>query len=140
MALKVLRWIAVLPVSILGAALVTFPIHWLIGLMYYGDKPFLGLLSADILERLLMAFTTPFFMILTGAWTAPMRRVETGVALSIIIALILGGMYVFTFVGNSQYMSGWDSLHYGATPALNLVGIATALYTVRHNWGTTKIS
>jgi hypothetical protein len=133
--MKILRWIAVLPAGIFSALLVMFPIHWLIGLMYYGEKPFLGLLSADTLERLIIAFTTPFFAILAGAWTAPERRVETGVVLAIITALILGGTYVYTFIGGSQY-SGWASLHFGATPLLNLVAIATALYTVRRNWGS----
>lgn len=134
--MKIVRWIAVLPAGIIAAAIVTFPLHWLITLMYYGEKPYWGLLTAETLERLAMAFTTPFIIIYVGAWTAPTRRFETGIALAIATALILAGMYVLAFT--AAVFSGWDSLHYGATPVLNLAAIATALYIVRRNWGSVK--
>lgn len=132
MAMKIIRWIAVVPAGIIAAAIVTFPLHLLIILMFSGEKPYWGLLTAETLERLAMAFTTPFVIIYVGAWTAPTRRFETGIALAVAIALILGGIYVFAFTGDTAF-SGWYSLHYGATPVLNLVAIATALFIVRRN-------
>ncbi len=135
--MKTMRWIAVFPAGIAAAMLVTFPIHWLIVMTAaFGDSPFFGLLSAETaetFERLTIAFTTPFFIIYVGVLTAPTHKSETGVALAITTALIMGGVYVLAFSGGPRF-SGWSSLYFGATPALNLVGIATALYKIRHRY------
>jgi len=135
--MKITRWIAVFPAGIAAAVLVMFPIHWLIFMTAaFGDSPFFGLLSAETaetFERLAIAFTTPFFIIYVGVLTAPTHKRETGVALAITIALILGGVYVLAFTGGPQFR-GWGSLYFGATPVLNLVGIATALYKIRHRY------
>jgi hypothetical protein len=133
--MKIVRWIVVFPAGIAAAVLVMFPIHWLIVMIAaFGDTPFLGLLSARTVEHLASAFTAPFFIIYVGVLTAPTHKSETGVALAITTALILGGIYVLAFTGGPQF-SGWSSLYFGATPVLNLVGMATALYKVRRRWG-----
>ena len=134
--MDIVRWIAVVPAGIFAAVLVTFPIHWLIVLISapFGDNLFLGLISAEAAERLAIAFTTPFFIIYVGAWTAPTYQVETSVALAILIALILGGIYVLAFTGGARF-GGWSSLYFGATPLLNLAAIATAIYITRRRWG-----
>jgi hypothetical protein len=95
----------------------------------FGDNPLFSLLSERTIENLANAFTTPFFIICVGALTAPAYKTQTAVALAVIVALVLGGFYVFSFTGGSMF-GGWDSLYYGATPVLNLAGIATALYTI----------
>ena len=133
--MKIVRWIAVVPAGLAAAVLVTFPIHWLIVITAaFGDSSFWGLLSAETVERLAMAFTTPFFVIYVGTWTAPTHRGETSIVLAIITALILGGVYVLAFTGGPRF-SGWSSLYFGAMPILNLTGMATALYIVRRRWG-----
>lgn len=132
--MKTMRWIAVFPAGLASAMLVTFPIHWLIVIIAsFGDTPFFGLLSAETLERLAIALTTPFFIIYVGVLTAPSRKNETGVALAVAIAIIMGGLYVLAFTGGHQFR-GWGSLYFGATPVLNLVGIATALYQTRRRY------
>lgn len=132
--MKILRWIAVFPAGVAAAVLVMFPIHWLVMIAFsFGEAPLFGLLSAKTVEQLAIAFSTPFFIICVGAWTAPAHRSETSVALAIATALILGGGYVLAFTGGPRF-SGWSSLYFGATPALNLAGIATALYRVRHRY------
>ena len=129
-----MRWIAVFPTGLAAAVLVLFPIHWLIVMIAtFGDTPFFGLLSARTMEHLASAFTTPFFIIYVGVLMAPMHKSETGVTLAITTALILGGVYVLAFTGGPQF-SGWGSLYFGATPVLNLVGIATALLKIRHRY------
>lgn len=125
------RWIAVVPAAIIAAVLMSLPIHWLAVIC---DSLSWGLLSAEAVENLSMAFAMPFFMIYAGAWTAPKLRGETSVALAIIVALILGGVYVLAFTGGSLFR-GWSSLYFGAMPVLNLAGMATALYKVRRRWG-----
>jgi len=132
--MKIVRWIAVFPAGIAAAVLVMFPIHWLIVMIAaFGDTPLFGLLSARTVEHLVIAFTTPFFIIYVGALTAPMHKNETGVALAITTALMMGCAYVLAFTGGPQF-SGWSSLYFGATPVLNLAGIATALYTIRRRY------
>lgn len=133
--MKTMRWIAVFPAGLVAAVLVTFPIHWLIVMIAaFGETPFLGLLSsAETAEHLAIAFTTPFFIIYAGTLTAPTHKSETGIALAITTALILGGIYVLAFTGGPQF-SGWSSLYFGATPVLNLAGITTALYQIRRRY------
>ena len=136
LTMKILRWIAVIPAGLIAAVLVMFPIHWLIMIIAkFGDNLFFTLLSSETLERLVIAFTTPFFVIYVGTWTAPTHRGEAGLALAIATALILGGVYVLAFTGGPMFR-GWSSLYFGATPVLNLVGIAIALYNVRRRWGS----
>jgi hypothetical protein len=132
--MKTVRWIAVLPAGLAAALLVMFPIHWLIVIIAdFGDNPLFSLLSERAVENLANAFTTPFFIIYIGALIAPAYKNQTAVALAIITALISGGLYVLAFTGGPMF-SGWSSLYYGATPVLNLAGIATALYTIWHRY------
>ena len=127
------RWIAVIPAGVVAAMLVTFPIHWSLSLVEgYGTFVFAWLGSENI-ETLIIAFSSPYVFIRAGAYTSPGFHPEAGVALSIIVALALGGIYVLAFTSSS--LGGWYSLYYGATPVLNLVGIAAALYAVRDSNG-----
>jgi membrane-bound acyltransferase YfiQ involved in biofilm formation len=136
---RIFRWIAFIPAGILAAVIATFPIHWLVMLIASNEENLLNLLSSRTLETLIIAFTTPFLIIFVGSWTAPAHRFVAAITLSIIIALILGGVYVFAFSGN-PILNGWNSLYYGATPVLNLLGIASALYTVNRKWQASQIS
>ncbi len=142
--MNVLRWIAVLPTGIVGAFLVTFPVHWLVMLVGSSEEDvfggiLVGLLSRRTLETLATAFTTPFFIIYAGSWMAPGRRVDASVALAVFTALALGGVYVLAFSGGPSFM-GWSSLYYGATPVLNLAGVALGLYTVRRRWDSRRVN
>jgi len=114
-----------------------FPIHWLLLLwVNVGDAPLFGLITNETIEhieRLIIAFTSPFVIIYVGALIAPTHHKETGIALAIFTALILGGVYVFAFTDN-PYLRNWNSLYFGATPVLNLAGIATALYRMRSRY------
>jgi hypothetical protein len=137
--MKILRWIAVVPVGLIVAVLILFPIHWILLIWAnVGDAPLFGLITngpIEHIERLIIAFTTPFVIIYVGALTAPTHHKETGVALAIFIALALGGVYVFAFT-DTPYLKGWNSIYYGATPILNLVGIAIPLYKLRNKYQT----
>ena len=152
-----LRWIAVLPGGVVAALLVTFPLHWAILLIYaIGGSPdasitqvdefgeergcaLMGLtcfVSAETLERLGMSFIVPYLIIFAGAWVAPSQRMIAGIAMAILVALGLGSVYTFSFSAPQFGYSGWESLHYGATPALNLLAVGLALFTVWQKWGT----
>ena len=84
-----------------------------------------------------MSFTTPFFIILAGAWTAPGRHFVVGVTMAILVALALGGVYTLAFTGDPRFgLRGWESLHYGVTPVLNLLGLSISLFVVWGRWKT----
>ncbi len=135
--MKVLRWIAVIPVGITIAVLIMFPIHWILLIwVNVGDAPLFGLITNETIEhieRLIIAFTIPFVIIYVGALIAPTHHMETGITLAIITALALGTVYTFAVTGNA-YLIGWKSFYFGATPVLNLTGIAIPLYKLRSRY------
>jgi hypothetical protein len=137
--MKAFRWIAVIPAGIVVALLIQFPIHWTIMLASSSEESLITGWSTRTVEELVVAFATPLCVIYFGSWVAPKRRIETSIALAIIIAIILGGVYVLAFTGGPQF-SGWGSLHYGFTPLLNLAGIAVALFLVKYRWDTSTIN
>mgnify|MGYP001401108795 CR=1 FL=1 len=74
-----MRWVAVFPAGLTAAVLVMFPIHWAIIMTSFGETPFfLSLLSARTVESLMIAFTTPFFVIYVGVLTAPTQDRDRG--------------------------------------------------------------
>ena len=134
-AKKVGRWVAVLPGAVLAALIVMFPIHWVILLTYgIGGNIIVGFLGVDTAERLVVAFVTPFVIVRVGARISPSRRMETAIGLAVATALLLGAGYMFVFT--SPTFAGWYSLHYGATPVLNLAGLAVGLYQAKDEYVT----
>ena len=151
-----LRWVSVLPAGLVAIVGVTIPLHLAILLLYhFGGSPdgfvtettdaeevrgcaLLGLtcfISAETMERLGMAFTSPFFFIFAGALAAPGRRMIVGIILAIAFALGLGSMYTLAFTADPQYgLRGWGTLHWGATPILDLLGLGGALVMVWQKW------
>src|SRR5436309_2091886 len=85
----VVRWVLVLPAALLSAALVAFPVHWVVMLIQlFGTandesfisvdgKTWLAAIPPEVLERFGYAFFTPFIMVYCGAWVAPKFKFET---------------------------------------------------------------
>ena len=122
----VLRWIAVLPGGILATILITFPIHW--ALVLFGVPLIGGFVSLETAERLIISFTTPYVFITVGRQIAPYYKVETSVALSLLIAVWLGASYVWIVDNSDSYLK---ATNYGITPILNVVAVIAAL---RKSW------
>ena len=132
-----LRWLAVLPGAVISAFLVAFPIHWIIMFIGYRHteinedgtvtyENFLAAIPPDVLEYFAYAFSTPFVMIIAGAYIAPSLKFTTAKILSGILFLIFA--YI-TFISTADLV--FTGLHFAATVALNLCGIVAALIIVQ---------
>lgn len=131
------RWFAVVPGGLLAALAIMFPVHWFLLLTWAMGPAFLvELLGVENAERLVVAFTTPFVFVRAGAAIAPFRKMETAVGLAVIAAIGFGAVYTLSFV--SLTFAGWYTLYYGATPALNLAGLAAGLYGARNSYAAMR--
>ena len=135
-----LRWIAVLPRSLFGALLASFPIHWSVMLIdYFGteiDKDgtinytgFLAALPAEVLELFMLAFTAPLIVLTVGAYIAPKYKFIAGICLAILYAISWG--VISTFIANDisggLYTAGrW--LRLAVTVFLQIGGVAGGLF------------
>lgn len=131
------RWLAVLPGAVVSAAIVVFPIHWIImfiqytGTEVYADgtityNNFIAAIPPDVLEYFAYAFSTPFVIIVVGAYIAPSLKFTTAKILSGILFLIFAYL---AFISDADFV--FTGLHFAATVALNLSGIFVALFVVK---------
>lgn len=130
-----LRWLAVLPVAILGGMLACFPLHWLIMLacrndpdstLMVGDVSFLYY-HRDSIERFLLPLAASMAFVLSGARTAPKEHFKTASALLCVYYLI-GGFIIYA-VTNKIYDTAVIISYWGI--ALAFVGPLLALWIVR---------
>lgn len=91
-----LRWIAVLPASILGAVLSSVPLHFILYQTLTGS----GLIEPypELPERLLTPLAASLAFIWAGSRIAPSHKVETAVALFGALLLLLGGFIALGIV------------------------------------------
>jgi len=101
---QVLRWIAVLPGSLLAGVLVIFLIHWLALAIHFSGGPFYGFITQDgggnpvSLKQLEYSMNSLFVsatIIFVGALIAPKHRFATAISLTILI-FCLGTVLFFT--------------------------------------------
>ncbi len=87
-----LRWLAVLPGGLLGAALMMFPIHWVLvsglgGIIQWGAD------DLAKVERFLQSFVVPCGTIVIGSKIAPRSSLATAYTLATILGLFLLSFY-----------------------------------------------
>jgi hypothetical protein len=114
---SILRWVAVLPVAIVAAFLVSFPLHWLVRLVcqnspeaYLTDSNGVSLLylHRDEIERFLQPLVSQFAFVLAGARTAPKFNFIAAVVLCCILLVSLGfSIYHVTNEKNSLLSFHW---------------------------------
>ena len=101
--MQVLRWIAVLPGSLLAGVLVIFPIHWLALAIHFSGGPFYGFITQDCgenpvsLKQLEYSMNSLFVsaaIIVIGALIAPKYRFATAISLTILI-FCLGAVFFY---------------------------------------------
>jgi hypothetical protein len=98
---EIARWIAVLPAALMGALLVSFPVHWAVMLISLFDRPdesaitvngkgLLASIDPQVLERFGYALFVPMVLIVVGAKVAPRFKFQTGIALAILWGVLFG--------------------------------------------------
>jgi hypothetical protein len=124
-----LRWLAVLPASVLTGFLATFPLHWILYQTLTGS----GIVEPypELPERLLTPFAVCLGFVWGGARVAPEFKFETAITFFGVAMLVLGG-FVFLAVFGERWMGARLSIYgYGMGPLLAIAGAVTALYLVR---------
>jgi hypothetical protein len=132
---QLLRWIAVLPAGILAAALVAFPVHWLvmINLGGWGMDPIIEIRNPQTLqniERFLQACFGSLAFIYFASRTAPNCRRTTSYMLA---SLIVIGLPILVHWLNSASISrGYGvMIEYGFANILaNVLGSAGGIYLI----------
>lgn len=127
MFLQVLRWIAVLPGSLLIAALSLFPLHWILYLVItrfvevYPEMP----------ERILGPAILSGVFVWVGSRISPAYKFETSVVLFGIWMLLIGGV-VFLTLGDGDWFGGRLYFSGGGLPTiLAVVGAIVGLFAAR---------
>ncbi len=133
---KILRWICFAPAGIIAAALVMFPIHWLVmkNLGGWGIDPIIEIRDPKTLrniESILQAAFGPLTFIYFAARTAPNHRQITSVLLFCIIVM---GLPILAYWSNANTISKGRGIlieHGIARILANVIGAAGATYLIR---------
>lgn len=123
---NIIRWILVLPMSIIAAIIILFPLHWiLIFTLNHFVTPY-----PELPERLLTPFVFSLTFILTGSLIAPKYKFYTSVFL-FTISMILSGILIWVLLNNIMWFGSTLELQYGGVPFyLSIVGSFIGLYIV----------
>ena len=122
-----LRWIIVLPVSLLTSIAATFPLHWvlLITLSNFVDP------YPQLPERILTPFVIAAVFIWAGFRIAPEYKLQTSFALFGLWMFLLGGVVFLTFSG-ADWMG--RRLYFQSAPISPIMAIAGALTGIYISW------
>src|SRR5262245_23810 len=126
-----LRWLAVLPASVLAALLVLIPLH----LILYQTLTGSGIVEPypELPERLLTPFAVCLSFIWSGSKIAPAYKFETAVALFGMAMIALGGLVFLALFGERWMGSRIYLRGYGLGPLLAVAGAVAALYLARRD-------
>lgn len=137
---QILRWLVVLPGTIVCVVLAMFPIHWFVMLVQsYGgpnnesfitidEKHPLALIPPEVLERFGYALFTPMIMIIAGAAIAPKYKFPTGIVMAVLWGFGFGISITIAISRGWYTGSGW--LQFAITCALGIAGVAFGLFQV----------
>ncbi len=123
---NIIRWILVLPMSIISAIFILFPLHWiLIFILNHFITPY-----PELPERLLTPFFISLTFVLTGSVIAPKYKFYTSVFLFSIL-IILSGILIWVLLNNIMWFGSTLELQYGGVPFyLSILGSFIGLYIV----------
>lgn len=123
---KTLRWIAVLPVSILAAIAMTFVLHFI---LYFALTQFVNPYP-EFPERALTPFTIAATFIWTGCEIAPNNKLKVGIVLFAIWMLLAGGFIMLTLTGGKWFGKSLYFEANGIAPIMGIVGAFVGLYLI----------
>lgn len=99
-----IRWIGILPLSIFGGIIVTFPIHWILfQTLSGGEDPFITPYP-EWPEKLIQPFITAFVFIWISFKIAPQFQFKVAFLFAIIWVFIAGGGF-FLSISNDHSIS-----------------------------------
>jgi len=127
MLIQVLRWIAVLPGSLLIALLALFPLHWI---LYIVLTKFVEVYP-EMPERILAPAVLSGIFVWVGSRISPAYKFETSVVLFGIWMFLIGGV-VFLTIGDGDWFGGRLYFQGGGVPTIMaIVGAIVGLFAAR---------
>ncbi len=129
--LIVLRWIGLLPISIIGGAVSMFPVHWILYNTLSGYQNPIISPYPEFPEKIIQ----PFCMALTAIWIssiiAPKYKLSTAKIMAFMwilgIITVFAMIYFEKSIGNIKF-----SLQYGGLPMiLGIIGAIAGVFVVK---------
>jgi hypothetical protein len=129
-SMKLLRWLCVAPAGLVAAALVAFPLHWLVMINLGGwtSDPLIEVRDPRTLrniESILQAALAPLAFIYFAALTAPNHRQITSIVL---------GLPIFAWLWNAHTISSGSGVlieHGVGRIIANIIGAVAAIWLIR---------
>lgn len=127
-----LRWLFIIPAAVLAAALVAFPIHWLvmINLGGWSREPIIEIRDQGTLksiELFLQGLFGPFAFVYAGARTAPSRRFPVALVLAVIV--VVGALLLANWI--NSWGTGIEVRHGLLQTISQVVGCLGAVLLIR---------
>lgn len=123
---KILRWIAVLPGSILAGIAMTFVLHYI---LYFTLTNFVTPYP-EFPERALTPFVIAATFIWAGCEIAPNNKLKAGIVLFAIWMFLAGGFIMLTLTGGKWFGKSLYLEANGVAPIMGIVGAFVGLYLV----------
>jgi len=98
-----LRWIGILPISLLAGILSTFPLHWILRDVLSNSYDPIITPYPELPERILTPFVMALTFVLTSFWIAPEHKFKTSVLFA--ITFILGDISAFFLIRHGIILS-----------------------------------
>jgi len=135
---NLVRWIILLPSSLIAGILATFPLHWILSLQSLSDGGFMGFIvlspeGFNTIERILTPFVVAIVYLLAGVEIAPSHKWKTAIVLTVTYVILAVGTFLFAI------SSGWE-LTFGSRLLAPILGLLLGLYIVRHKHRSTSSS
>ena len=132
---NIVRWVCVVPAGIITAALVAFPVHWVVmsTLGGWGIDPIVEIRDENILrniELVLQAAFGPLAFIYFASHTAPSHKKIISILFAGTIVL---GLPIFAYFWNIKTVSNGNGIliqHGFARILANVIGAAGAIYLI----------
>ncbi len=124
---NVFRWIAVLPGAIIAGFLATFPLHWILYLVFaHNGATIMGFefpngINIEPIESFLTPFVISITYVLVGYKIAPEHKFKTNIILVI--------LWIMSFISIFLFMA--DKVSFQARGAGGLLGLFLGLFI---NW------
>lgn len=126
-----LRWIGVLPVSLISGMLVTFPIHWVLyRTLSGGDNPFVTPYP-ELPERLLQPFFSGLVIVWVASLIAPSYKFKTSVIMLALWVFGAGGAFILGYLGYSIGKVQLDLTSGGLPIIMGVVGAIIGVIIVK---------
>ncbi len=136
-ALSSIRWLLALPIAVLAAVLMTFPLHWILYMtLSGGPAPFITPYPA-LPEKLLQPFCSALVFVYTCAFVAPRYRVRVA-KIAIILWCVVAFLSVILVLNQIDFYGELKIDYWGIPIILGVIGAFVGFGEFKRRFGETK--